>query len=229
MNTATTRWSVLWTMALITAMTSCDGAGRGSRDDAQNQAPSPPQPTAQASPSPGGPTTQPSSQPSAPTTEPSSNAATTTQGCGPVDELYAMDNRSPVPLQPMMAWHQKQNMMAHLQAIEGIVNAVASEDWDGVAAAAAPIESSPQMQQMCQHMGAGADGFTDMALEFHKRADKIALAARAKDSAGVLKATAHTLKACNNCHAAYRQDVVDAATWQARTGSQHKPGAGRQE
>ena len=38
-------------------------------------------------------------------------------------ELAALDNRSPVPLQPMMAWHQKQNMMAHLVAIQGIVDA----------------------------------------------------------------------------------------------------------
>ena len=143
--------------------------------------------------------------------------------CAPVDDLHAMDNRKPVPLQPMMAWHQKQNMMQHLVAIQQITAAAAQEDWDAVAKASKQIESSPQMQQMCQHMGAGAEGFTDMALEFHARADKIGEAAQKKDLKEVLKATSHTLETCTSCHATYKQHVVDASTWQDLTGSQHKP------
>jgi len=141
-----------------------------------------------------------------------------------VEELAALDPRRPVPLQPRMAWHQKQNMMGHLEAIQGITAALAMEDWEGVARAAQPIESSEQMQTMCEHMGAGADGFTERALAFHRRADAIAEAARAHDGAAVLAATARTLEACTGCHAAYRQEVVDAATWEARTGSGHTPG-----
>lgn len=130
-----------------------------------------------------------------------------------------MDPRTPVPLQPMMAWHQKQNMQAHLVAIEGITASLAEEDWEGVKAAAAAIESSPQMAMQCEHMGAGAEGFTAMALDFHQRADGIALAAAEKDQKKVLQATAYTLQACTGCHAQYRQDVVDSQTWSARTGS----------
>lgn len=144
--------------------------------------------------------------------------------CAPLEQLAAMDNRRPVPLQPMMAWHQKQNMMEHLVAIQRITDALAREDWDGVTTAAALIGSSPQMQQMCEHMGAGADGFTELALEFHRRADEIGTAAREQDPTAVLRATSHTLQACTSCHAEYRQEVVDAATWQARTGSSHAPG-----
>lgn len=140
-------------------------------------------------------------------------------------ELAAMDGRTPVPLQPMMAWHQKQNMMDHLVAIQGITAALAEDDWDAVAKASAKIESSPQMQQMCQHMGAGAEGFTELALEFHQRANAIGEAAAEKDAKKVLRATSHTLEACTKCHATYKQEVVDAATWQARTGSSHDPGA----
>ena len=81
------------------------------------------------------------------------------------------------------------------------------------------------MQQMCEHMGAGAEGFTELALEFHTRADAIAVAAESKDAKAVLEATSHTLQACTACHASYRQDVVDAATWQSRTGSAHDPAA----
>ncbi|MBK8012029.1 MAG: cytochrome c [Deltaproteobacteria bacterium] len=89
-----------------------------------------------------------------------------------------------------------------------------------MASASALIESSPQMQQMCQHMGAGAHGFTEMALDFHRRADAIGVAARAHDVAAVLRATSNTLESCTGCHAAFRQDVVSATEWQQRTTGQ---------
>ncbi len=100
---------------------------------------------------------------------------------------------------------------------------VPGRHWTRIAEASALIETSPQMKTMCEHMGAGAEGFTEMALEFHSRADAIGAAARDQDGPAVLKATAKTLKACTGCHAAYRQDVVDADTWQAATGSSHDP------
>jgi len=143
--------------------------------------------------------------------------------CQPVEELAGLDHRTPVPLQPMMAWHQKQNMMEHLVAIQRITDGLAREDWEEVASASALIESSPQMQQMCQHMGAGAQGFTEMALDFHRRADAIGEAARAHDGAAVLRATSNTLQSCTGCHAAFRKDVVSATEWQRRTGSNHDP------
>ena len=141
------------------------------------------------------------------------------QGPTAVEALSKMDTRKPVPLQPMMAWHQKQNMMGHLEAIQKITKALSTEDWDGIAKATEAIAISPEMKMQCEHMGKGAAGFTDQALEFHHRADAITEAAKKKDTTGVLKATAHTLEACTGCHATFRQDVVDAATWEARTGS----------
>jgi hypothetical protein len=150
-------------------------------------------------------------------------AVATAAPCAPEKDLAAIDQRKPVPLQPMMAWHQKQNMMEHLVAIQRITDGLARQDWPAIARASALIETSPQMQQMCQHMGAGAEGFSELALDFHRRADAIGEAARAEDGAAVLRATAHTLEACTACHAAFRQDVVDAATWQARTGQAHDP------
>jgi hypothetical protein len=139
-------------------------------------------------------------------------------------ELEELDPRQPVPLQPMMAWHQKQNMMEHLVAIQRITDGLAREDWEEVASASALIESSPQMQQMCQHMGAGAEGFTEMALDFHRRADAIGEAARAHDRAAVLRAMSNTLRSCTGCHAAFRQEIVDPTTWRARSGQAHEHG-----
>ncbi|MCB9780926.1 MAG: cytochrome c [Alphaproteobacteria bacterium] len=133
--------------------------------------------------------------------------------------LAAMDGRAPVPLLPMMAAHQKEQMRDHLRVIEEITGSLAEEDWDGVEAAAARMGSSPQMAMTCEHMGAGADGFTEQALDFHARADGIAEAARTRDAAAVLRATQHTLQACTACHDQWRQEVLDAAAYEARTGS----------
>lgn len=55
--------------------------------------------------------------------------------CAPQEQLAKLDPRRPVPLQPMMAWHQKQNMMEHLVAIQRITHALSRDDWDGVAEA----------------------------------------------------------------------------------------------
>ena len=56
-----------------------------------------------------------------------------------------MDTRRPVPLQPMMAWHQKQNMMEHLVAIQGITDGLAREDWVAITEASARIERTSLM------------------------------------------------------------------------------------
>jgi hypothetical protein len=134
------------------------------------------------------------------------------------DALAALDDRAPVPLEPMMAWHQKQQMQDHLKAVQRIVDGAARGDWEAVAAAGAQIGSSPEMQQTCERMGAGAPGFTELALEFHRRADAIGEAAKTHDTAAVLRATSYALQACTECHGKYRQDVVDAQGFQDRTG-----------
>jgi len=126
----------------------------------------------------------------------------------------ALDTRIPVPLLPRMAQHQRENMRDHLAAVQEILASVAQNDFAGVEKAAARIESSAQMQAMCQHMGMGAPGFTELALNFHRTADAIAPAARKRDEKEVLKALSATVSTCVGCHATYRQQIVDEATWQ---------------
>jgi hypothetical protein len=74
------------------------------------------------------------------------------------------------------------------------------------------------MGQMCNHMGAGAPGFTEQALAFHHTADKIGAAARKRDMPGVVSALGETLATCTGCHATFKQKVVDEATWASLTG-----------
>jgi cytochrome c556 len=119
------------------------------------------------------------------------------------------DARTPVPMPPMMAQHQKEQMRAHLSAVQEIVAALAQNDFKGVEAGSKKIGYSDSMAQMCQHMGAGAPGFTDTAIAFHKTADTIGAAARKKDRAAVLSALGATLSTCVGCHATYKQQIVE--------------------
>jgi len=129
----------------------------------------------------------------------------------------SLDSRLPVPLLPHMAQHQRVNMRDHLAAVQEILVAIAANDFAGVGKSAGRIESSEQMQQMCSHMGLGAPGFTAMALNFHRTADSIGAAARKSDQKEVLKALSATVSTCVKCHETYRQQVVDAATWDRLT------------
>jgi hypothetical protein len=117
----------------------------------------------------------------------------------------------------MMAEHQKENMRGHLVAVQQIVAALAVDDFAGIAKAATDIGYSFEMAQMCTHMGAATPGFSEMALNFHRTADTIADAARINDRSAVLTALDKTLQTCTGCHAVFKQEVVDAATWEQIT------------
>jgi hypothetical protein len=148
---------------------------------------------------------------SAATTRPASAASTAV--CEAQQALDQMDARSAVPLVPMMANHQRQSMRDHLLAVQEIVVAASTDDFTAIEQAAGRIGFSEQMGAMCTHMGAGAPGFTERALDFHRTADTIAAAARAHDRDAVMRALGATLQTCTGCHATFRQSVVDEATW----------------
>jgi hypothetical protein len=126
----------------------------------------------------------------------------------PHDALDTLDKRRPVPLLPMMAQHQKESMREHLEAVQEVVAAASVNDFGKVEVAAKRLGFSESMARMCEHMGAGAPGFTEQALSFHHTADQMVAAAKLEDGAGVLAALAKTLNACTSCHAAYKQQLV---------------------
>jgi hypothetical protein len=127
------------------------------------------------------------------------------------------DTRKPLPLLAHMAEHQRENMRDHLAAIQEILAALSVNDFEGVERAASRIGYSEQMGRMCSHMGAGAPGFTDTALNFHRTADTIGTAAKQRDAGATLKAVSATLQTCVGCHATYRQEIVDEAKWNELT------------
>lgn len=125
-------------------------------------------------------------------------------------QLETIDKRSPVPLSPEMANHQKEEMRRHLETVKAIVLALASDDFAAVEKQARSVGFTEKRAAMCADMGAGAPGFTDRALAFHKSADALADTAKLKDKSAVLRALDATLAHCTGCHALYRQQVVDA-------------------
>lgn len=149
----------------------------------------------------------------------STPAPTSATPSGAQQALDRLDARTPVPLLPMMANHQKQNMRDHLTAVQQMVAAVAKRDFAAVEKAAGRIGFSEQMGQMCEHMGSGAPGFTEAALRFHHDADKIGEAARKRDSEQVLVLLGQTLGHCTGCHETYKQHVVDEAGWSEAVGA----------
>lgn len=126
----------------------------------------------------------------------------------PRTKLESLDKRIPVPLLPHMALHQKQNMREHLEAIQEITAGLAAKDFGRIASAASKMGYTPEMSRMCQHMGAGAEGFSDRAITFHRSADEIAVAARENDLNAVINKMAPTLAQCTSCHATFKQQVV---------------------
>ena len=126
----------------------------------------------------------------------------------PNEILDELDQRRALPLLPMMAQHQKQNMREHLEAVQQVVAAAAVGDFDNVAVAAKRLGYSETMGRMCERMGAGAPGFTEQALAFHHTADEIVAAAARRDNGEVLASLSKTLKACTNCHSTHKQQPV---------------------
>lgn len=121
---------------------------------------------------------------------------------------HHLDNRTPLRLSLPMANHQKQNMRAHLEAVQAIVAGLAAKDFPAIEAAAASMGYSREMAGHCQRMGAGAPGFAERAIAFHKTADEISAAARRKDTDGVLTSLSLTLAQCTGCHANYKQEII---------------------
>ena len=105
-------------------------------------------------------------------------------------------------------------MRHHLAAIQGILAAISTGNFAGVEQPASRIAYSEEQGQMCNHMGAGAPGFTDTALHFHHTADTIGVAAKTRDPNATLNAVVTTLQTCVSCHATKRQEIVDDAAWQ---------------
>src|SRR3954468_10445355 len=77
--------------------------------------------------------------PSPITTAAPASASPAPSASGAQAALDVLDTRVPVPLLPMMANHQKQNMREHLVALQAIVAGIGSNDFAAIDAASKRI------------------------------------------------------------------------------------------
>lgn len=142
----------------------------------------------------------------------------------PQPPAAGLDTRTPVPMTALMSHHQLMHMRNHLQAVQEIVAGLETGDFAAIEKAAAGIGYTEQMAMMCAHMGAGAKGFTDVAISFHRSADVVAEAARKLDARQVTTLLSQTLGHCVGCHATFRQQIVAPAEWERLTGQKAPQG-----
>ena len=144
--------------------------------------------------------------------------------CQPASADDTIEERRPLPLLQMMADHQKQMMRDHLAAVQEIVTALSLDDFDAVQHAAVRLGYSDEVGKVCNHMGAASPAFTRQALAFHHTADDIVAAARERNRDRVLAELSTTLKACRACHAQWKQEIIDDATWNRLTSAPQSAG-----
>ena len=110
-----------------------------------------------------------------------------------------------------------------LEAIEHIVDGLARENWKDIRLASARNRSVPPDAADVRAHGRGRRGVHAACARLPSPGRRHRRVRRAQDAQAVLQATSNTLQACTSCHAQFRQEVVDAETWTARTGQAHAP------
>ncbi len=141
----------------------------------------------------------------------------------PWAELSRLDERKPVPQPPPMADHMRRDMRDHLAVVQQVVAGLASDDFDKAAKAAGRLARRPGQAEQCEHMGAGAAGFTERALGLHDAGDALLSALNKGDKSAALSALSTTLQSCTSCHAQYRQELVSMEEYERRTGHAMAP------
>lgn len=137
----------------------------------------------------------------------------------PEHNMSITDGRKPLIMTTQMSLHQLATMREHLEAIEGIVTGLAAKNFKAILSSAKKLASSPEMTQMCEHMGKNTPGYTKMGLALHKSGDDLVAAAEKKDLDLILSKLGATLKTCTGCHAAFKQEVVthqQFQNWQSK-------------
>jgi hypothetical protein len=125
-----------------------------------------------------------------------------------MEQITSGDERQPVKMTKEMAEHQLKNMRDHLEAITGIVDAMADKNFKKMKLESKRLASSPKMKQMCNNMGKATPGFTEMGLALHSAADTLVHAAEKKNYNQFVKNLSTTLHTCTSCHSAFKQQIV---------------------
>jgi len=127
-------------------------------------------------------------------------------GKGAGQSAMANDPRQALGLNPAGQEAVKQTMREHMEALHGIVAALAQEDYEKAAAVAHEDLGFPKHHQaMMREQGATfPPKYHELAMAHHQVAEELAQAIPSKDMKRILLHLERTMQACVACHQVYK-------------------------
>jgi hypothetical protein len=118
----------------------------------------------------------------------------------------AGDPRTPLHLDPAVETTLKETMREHLEALQGIVAALARDDREGAASTARRELGYAKHHQVMMREGGAAypRKYQELAMAHHRAAEALADAIDAGDTALTLQRLDDAMRACVACHRAFR-------------------------
>lgn len=116
------------------------------------------------------------------------------------------DPRRQMKIPDAMKLMQKSMMRSYMDALGEITAALATNDMKKAAATARELGWKPEMEQMCEMVVrmSGEEGFRQLSMAMHKKADEVANFASAGKRNKTLITLSHLIKSCNACHTVFR-------------------------
>jgi flagellar biosynthesis/type III secretory pathway protein FliH len=116
------------------------------------------------------------------------------------------DPRISLNLKPALQEVLKQTMQEHLQALQAIVAALAQENYEKASAIAHEELGFPKHHQVMQRERGTPfpKQYQELAMAHHQAAEDLAEVIRTKEMKPILQRLDHTMKACMDCHQAYK-------------------------
>ena len=131
----------------------------------------------------------------------------TTPGCAADNHpLPVPDVRTPIPLSAQAELEHRRVMLQHLESVEAVVAALASEDFDRAQGLTENhlgffMHRQAMASQLPQRF---PPAYHDLATAHHEAAEELARAMPTKDFKQILPKLDNVLKACIACHAEYK-------------------------
>ncbi len=119
----------------------------------------------------------------------------------------ALDERVELKLPPHIKVKQKAGMRVHMDTLSEIVLALSENDFKKAAKTASEkLGWNKDESAQCRKMSkmAGEEGFYELGMAVHKKADELAAYAAAEDKDNALRAFSELVNNCNACHKTFR-------------------------
>jgi uncharacterized protein (DUF305 family) len=116
------------------------------------------------------------------------------------------DHRIALNLEPAVQEILKQTMQEHLQSLQVIVSALSQENYEKASAIAHEKLGFPKHHEVMLREGGAAfpKKYQDLAIAHHQAAEDLAEVLPAKEMKPILRELDQTIKACVDCHQAYK-------------------------